>query len=300
MSSYIRYIERKDIDDAKWNQCMDEAINGLVYGYSFYLDKMARHWSALVLDDYAQVMPLTWNKKWGFYYLYQPPFCAQLGVFGKKRPLTQTQEFVDAIPAKFRLTEIDLNAGNQVEGGWMRNNYVLPLQPSYMDIFRALRESTQRNIKKAAQLGCYFKTGMPVEQVIELATVQSRAYSNITLDDYRNFAELFQVLHAKGRAITAGVYSPADQLIASCVFFFSHKRAYYILVGNHPNGKTIGASHLLIDRFIHQYAGQDLLLDFEGSDLPNLAFFYSSFGATIEKYPALRINNLPWWAKMFK
>ena len=27
---------------------------------------------------------------------------------------------------------------------------------------------------------------------------------------------------------------------ASCVLFFSHNRAYYILAGNHPNGKPLG------------------------------------------------------------
>ncbi|HRG24810.1 MAG TPA: hypothetical protein PLL23_10470, partial [Chitinophagaceae bacterium] len=69
---------------------------------------------------------------------------------------------------------------------------------------------------------------------------------------------------------------------------------------NHPNGKTIGASHALIDAFIADYAGQDLLLDFEGSDIRNLAFFYSSFGAIQEIYPALKINRLPFYLKWLK
>ena len=89
-------------------------------------------------------------------------------------------------------------------------------------------------------------------------------------------------------------------LEASCVFLFSHKRAYYILVGNHPNGRTLGASHALIDAFIKDHAGQDLSLDFEGSDIRNLAFFYSSFGAQEEKYAAIKLNRLPWWMKWLK
>jgi hypothetical protein len=72
------------------------------------------------------------------------------------------------------------------------------------------------------------------------------------------------------------------------------------MVGNHPNGKTLGASHYLIDRFIHDHAGQKMLLDFEGSDIRNLAFFYSSFGAITELYPSLRINRLPWYIKWLK
>jgi hypothetical protein len=71
-------------------------------------------------------------------------------------------------------------------------------------------------------------------------------------------------------------------------------------VGNHPNGRTLGASHALIDAFIEDHAAQDLLLDFEGSDIRNLAFFYSSFGAVEEKYAAIKLNRLPWWMKWMK
>ena len=56
--------------------------------------------------------------------------------------------------------------------------------------------------------------------------------------------------------------------------------------------KHIGASHALIDAFIKDHAGQNLILDFEGSDFRNLAFFYSRFGAKVEIYPAIKINTL--------
>ena len=92
---------------------------------------------------------------------------------------------------------------------------------------------------------------------------------------------------------TLGIYAANNELLASAVFLYSHKRWYYILVGNHPNGKTLSASHYLIDRFIALHADTDALLDFEGSDIRNLAFFYSSYGATEERYPALRMNRLP-------
>jgi hypothetical protein len=100
-------------------------------------------------------------------------------------------------------------------------------------------------------------------------------------------------------ATTYGI-SLNNELVASCVFFFSHGRSYYILVGNHPNGKTIGASHMLIDAFIKDHAGEKNILDFEGSDIRNLAFFYNSFGAENEIYPALKINRLPFYLKWLK
>ena len=128
--------------------------------------------------------------------------------------------------------------------------------------------------------------------MIKLAKEQA-SNSSLTADDFTRFEKLFQLLYSKQKATTYGVYTKAGQLIASAAFFFSHKRAYYIMVGNHPDGKTLGASHALINTFIKDNAGENLLLDFEGSDIPSLAFFYSSFGAVEEKYSAVRLNRLP-------
>ena len=62
-TSSVSYLQNKDIDKIKWDKCIDTASNGLIYAYSFYLDTMAKHWDALVMNDYEAVMPITWNKK---------------------------------------------------------------------------------------------------------------------------------------------------------------------------------------------------------------------------------------------
>jgi hypothetical protein len=139
-----------------------------------------------------------------------------------------------------------------------------------------------------------------VADVIAIAKEYTVGVSNTTKEDFSNFESLYNILHQKEKATAYGVYTKEKQLIASAVFFFSHSRAYYILVGNHPNGKTLGASHALINAFIKDHAGTNLLLDFEGSDVSSLAFFYSSFGAIEEKYSAIRLNKLPAILKWLK
>jgi hypothetical protein len=298
----IQYLSHEQIDKAKWDHCIDNADNGLIYAYSFYLDQMAKHWDALVLNDYEAVMPLTWNKKYGICYLYQPFLTAQLGVFARQVSAEMISSFVNTIPGKFRLIEIALNHANtgspQVDLQ-LRINYVLDMNHPIEFIQQQYRENIKRNIKKSLQAGCTVTKDFAVEKVIELALQQMKGHSNESAENVERFRKLYRLLHAKKMATTYGV-SLKDNIIASCVFFFSHRRAYYILVGNHPNGKTVGASHALIDAFIQDHAGKDILLDFEGSDIPNLAFFYSSFGAKEEKYPFLQVNRLPFWLKWLK
>src|SRR4029078_1867458 len=299
----IRYLSHHEIDKTKWDRCIKEAENGLIYGYSFYLDHIAGHWDGLVLNDYEAIMPLTWNKKYGILYLYQPFLCAQLGVFGKNVHTKESKSFLKAIPLKFKYWDICLNHQNIIHlkdfDIRLRDNFVLNLSSSYDELHNNYRENIQRNIKKAFQLGCTTQTNFPVELVIELSRQQSKNYSN-QKHDFERFKNLYYLLHKRDQAITYGIFSAAKELLSSCGFFFSNNRAYYILVGNHPNGRTAGASHALIDAFIKDHARKNLLLDFEGSDIPNLAFFYSSFGAIDEKYPAIRVNNLPWYFKLVK
>lgn len=299
----IQYIVHKDIDLAKWDACISQSSNGLVYVCSYYLETMAANWDALILNDYEAVMPLTWNKKFGVYYLYQPFITAQLGLFGNNINAELLDAFLKAIPGKFRYWDIYLNHDNIFESSefslYLRSNYILNLNRPYKEICQGYRENIRRNIKKAENTGCKVIKAFNVEQVIELAVMQMREYDKKSINNTERFRKLYSILSSKNMAATYGI-SLNNQLLASAVFFFSHNRAYYILVGNHPNGKTLGASHALIDAFIKDNAGQDMLLDFEGSDIRNLAFFYESFGAVKEKFTGIKNNKLPFYLKWLK
>jgi hypothetical protein len=301
----INYIPQTEIDKQKWDRCIEQSSNGLIYAYSWYLDAMADEWDALVLNDYEAVMPLAWNKKYGIYYLFQPYFCASLGVFSiAKLEQTTVASFLEKIPKHFKYIDIYLNHQNlfSIPSFPMteRVNYILPLGAPYETIESAYRTNLKRNIKKAAQQGLIVKQDMELSDILALAGETMQRVSPISTEQLSRFQVVVAAARKHKSCELLGIYSANDELLASAVFLFSHNRWYYILVGNHPNGKTLGASHYLIDRFIYQHAGTATLLDFEGSDIRNLAFFYSSYGATEERYPALRMNRLPKLLKWMK
>src|SRR4030095_16151388 len=208
----IRYLAHHEIDKSKWDRCIKEADNGLIYGYSFYLDHMAKYWDGLVLNDYEVVMPLTWNKKYGIFYLYQPFLCAQLGVFGKNIEPKISSAFLKAIPQKFKYWDICLNHHNILPlkdfNIFLRHNFVLRLSRPYEKLYKNYRENIQRNIKKGVQLGCVSQTNFPVEQVIELSQQQTQSHSN-QKHDFESFKKLYHLLHERKQAITYGIFSAA-------------------------------------------------------------------------------------------
>ena len=299
----IRLLAHHEIDKVKWDACIAAAPNGLVYAYSYYLDAMSAKWDALVMGDYDLVMPLTWNKKYGIKYIYQPFLVAQLGVFGASQEKIPVNQFISAIPRSFRFIDISLNSGNIIDlsraNTRERKNFELDLRDTYETIYSQYSENIKRNIRKSSTMGFVSKKEFDAGQVIGLAVKQMETQGVASIENVKRFRNLYEILHDKNMATTYGILL-GEQLLSSCIFFFSHQRAYYILVGNHPESKNTGASHALIDAFIRDHAGQQLTLDFEGSDIPGLALFYSGFGAVNEHYTALRWNRLPWiirWAK---
>jgi len=301
----IRHILQTDIDKRKWDECIRESVNGLIYGYSWYLDALQTKWDALILGDYEAVMPLTWNQKYGITYLYQPWFCASLGVFSKSKISEElVLSFLKAIPSRYKYIDIFLNTSHRVPSDEFslsqRVNYTLSLHLPYEKIEEHYRTQLKRNLTKAITGGLIFKRSVPVEDVLMLAKETLQRVSSITDKELTLFLSLAEQVRLHESLETAGVYNANGQLLASAVFFHSHKRWYYILVGNHPNGKTLGASHLLIDRFIQLHADQQETLDFEGSEIRNIAFFYSSFGAVQVSYAGLKLNRLPALIKWLK
>lgn len=291
-----RYLPHAQIDKGRWDDALARFSNGKIYASSLFLDHMSPGWDALVLGDYEALFPLPWRRKWGICYVYGPFLAAQLGLFAHNPGPQLLRAFKEAIPAHFRLVELPLNEANLYEGGGPgRSNYVLPLHAPYESIRAAYRDNIRRNIRRAHQYGCLPDRDVPLAEIMELARAHVRHEP-----DLQAFARLHDALDARGQVLRYGIRSAQGQLLASAVFLRDARRAYYLLVGNHPNGRTLGASHLLIDTFIADHAGSGLLLDFEGSDIPSLAFFYSSFGARLDLYPQLRIDRLPWWIRLIK
>lgn len=217
----IQYLTRRQINDDLWNDCITKATNGLIYGYSNYLDAMSDNWDALVLNNYEAVMPLPWRKKWSVHYLYQPFLTAQLGTFGNNISPEIFASLLNAVPKKFSFWDLSFNHQNLFVVPQFplhqRSNFIVSLQPSYDDLYKGYRENVKRNIKKSKTYGCTATTDVTINAIIELTNFQVKENAG---QDIQNFKNLFTFLKAKGAAKTYGVFSKTGKLLSSCVFFF--------------------------------------------------------------------------------
>lgn len=297
----IRYVTHDYINKSLWDQCIKQAVNGRVYGYSWYLDIMSDNWDALIEGDetYETVFPLTFRKKFGVYYLYQPFFTQQLGVFSCKQITPElVNSFLEAIPSKFMFAEINLNTLNKPdENRWRvfnNTNYELDLIEPFDSIYKRFSTNIRRNVGKAEQKEIRVSDAVNPEEIVRLFR-ENRGTTLLKLkdNDYKRLIQLvYHGIH-KQIAFSYGAYTSTNTLCAGMIIFISHYKATFLFSATNEDARDSGAMPMLISQFIYSAAGNHLTLDFEGSNDPQLGRFYKSFGAQRIVYPSITINKLP-------
>lgn len=300
----IRYLTRGEIDIHKWDNCIINADNGLIYARSFYLDAMADDWAALVMNDYEIVMPLPWKKKYGFSYLYQPAFTAQLGIFSIHTEMLSAslvEAFLDALPRHFRFAEIFLNYGNTHSLLTPHANFILRLNRPYEELLSRYKKDLQKNLKPATHVHFQYKKDADLRMALALhKNLYRERMPHVKEEMYVRFETLCLLLKQRKQILLRVAVGPDQEILATALLPHEGGRMYLLQSSVTPAGRATEANHFLLDNLIREFAGQPMILDFEGSEIPGIAHFYRNFGAEDQPYFFYHYNRLPWPLRALK
>jgi hypothetical protein len=291
----IRLLQRKKIDDERWNGIIAASGNETIYPYTWYMDACSVQWAGYVMQDYECIMPIAIKKKMGLKYAYQPFYCQQLGIFSEKPVDPEiVRMFLLKVYADFRVADYGFNAGNMLgeEQGidvTDHANHLLQLALSYEKLVQGYTESCRRNIKRAKQSSLKFTDKVTVEEAVALKKLTAPVQRSA--EHYMAVRNQLEQLQQQDKITLAGLRSN-DLLHAVAVFAISRRRYIYLLSASSEAGKQERAMFHIIDTFIRMHAGEDRVLDFEGSSIPSIARFYAGFGAKPEVYPRITYNRL--------
>ena len=293
----IRYLHRKEIDNERWDEVIARSPMETLYPYSWYLDAAAENWSALMIGDYRFVMPLVWKKKYGIRYLYQPFYTQQLGVYSSEFvDPSIIQAMLDLLYTRFRFASMNLNTRNLVgETETIRvedkTNYVVPLDKPYDPLFAAYSTNARRNTRKA------FELNDSVEKQMTPAELVSFKKANDTMvrsgEAYAWLTGLLEQIMDRNAGVIYSSREMEGDTDAAAFFGLSGTRAIYLVSASSERGKENRAMFKLVDSFIRDHADSGIILDFEGSNIPNVARFFAGFGARPEIYQHISFSRLP-------
>ncbi len=303
----IKYLKHSEIDKSKWDECILNSVNSLIYVHSFYLDNCTEYgWDALVLDNYEAVMPITFRKKYGIVYLHQPAFLQQGGVFFKTTIDERVvEEFLDEILKRFSFAEINLNYSNQLTElpniqSKALNNYVLLLNQPYVDIAAKFSSVFLRNLRQAKKHLFIYDKFQTSKVLIDLhVKLYASRFPKVKQKDYRALFTICEALFESNNTILRCACKNGE-IYAGIVLLKDEQRIYNIVSSITTKGRKLCANHFLYDSVIKEFSESNLIFDFEGSDIKGIADFYKSMSPLNQKYFSIKFNHLPAFIKLFK
>lgn len=285
----IKYVSRENIDEKKYNACIKNAKNSLVYAYSWYLDAVCYNWDILVYKDYVAVMPLPNKKKYGLGYVYLPPWIQQLGVFfiDDLSPKIQS-EFIRSVPRKFLFLELLFNAKNVLpKNANKRDNFLLRLDKSHNEIWKNYSEGRKYSIKKAIKNDLTLRAISTTDGLDLLLELDSSKAHHFPENHIGLLRKLTKTLLNRDVAAIYHIFNK-KKLLGGALIVKDEYRLTYLFSTLSPAGRKQGAMSFLIDSLLEQHENSGLIFDFEGSMVQGVAAFFKSFGAIKESYCHIR------------
>ncbi|OIR00733.1 hypothetical protein GALL_172580 [mine drainage metagenome] len=264
---------------------------------------MTDNWYGLIIDDYTAIMPLPCRKKFGINYLYTPPFMQQLGLIGEEEidanaVIKAVQTFASYGDYLFNFENSFIQSPDSVKSC---NNFIFDLSVGYETLYKNYSTNLQRNLKKVQSENLEYYISEDIQQTLHLhRQLQSKNISHVTAHDYHRFKNLCILLKEKDQCIVRQVKNKNGEILSAALSLKDNRRIYNIINATTEEGKNINANHFLIDNIIQEFAGQNLLFDFEGSNITGVKNFYKMFGSINQPYFHWHYNNLPWPLKLFK
>ena len=297
----IRFLQHSEIDPEKWNQAVRNSLSPNILVEYELLNLLTGDdtWHALVQGDYEAVMPLPTRKKGVLKYVYTPFFMTQMGVFSKQ-PLSpnEIESFLTAVSKRFVLADIYLNCHSTPETCKCEVfSHALSLLPSYPELYSNYSKNTKRNIKTAEKMQCRVSVQQEkIENIIGLFDRNRGQEGGVHYKekDYKILQNVSEHLLNHKLLDIYSVYTSENELAAGALFVHDHKRRWFWFSGRENRLSDCKPMFFLMDAYIRDHAGSNLILDCSTNN-PNIARFYHSFGNEAYSYAFVRrFKNRLW------
>lgn len=301
----LQIIPYHRLDKKKWDECILNSPNGLIYSNSAYLDAICPNWEAIVMNDYEAVMPLAWRKKWSIRYLYQPAFIQQSGIISSAAVDENTAKaFIDLAATRYRYAAITLNFGNKVVENKdikvsTRSNFIINLENTEPG-FGHKGQYLQKRLRRAEKNSLDYITDTDYASAIKLYhKLYGSRLPDFKMQDYNNFQMICQIFSAEENLMIRKVHHGKETV--ALVLLLHYKNRWYNMISCvTEKGKKLLANYFLYGKLLEELSGKNEILDLEGSDKPGIKFFYEKMADEHQPYPFISYNHLPKLIRLLK
>ena len=291
----VKHYSNPDAAVKEYDRCVSAAPNGNIYALSWYLNITCPDWEFLGTDDFSTVMPLPVYKSMGRKVIKLPEYTYQLGVYSTAIPGPQlVQDFLGAIPENYRIKKLCFNKFNVLKPSVSRL-----LSSSELDLIRpyALISS---------QYGSEAQNQLTKSEKAKLSYVGNISANDLLMFSYRldafnkqrlkpNQISTLRLITSNAIRFRAGkiaaAYDANNNLCAAIFFLNFNGRISIHLSAANSEGILNGAIYFILDSFIRENAGQNLVLCIDNPDSKRTSDIFRNFGSAISNYPCIKKHS---------
>ncbi|WP_430817114.1 hypothetical protein [Carboxylicivirga sp. RSCT41] len=256
----LKWLKRNDINDKKWDDCINHSANGHVFAYTWYLDIVCDDWHAVVADDYEAVLPVPFKRQL-FRCVYTPHWTPYLGVINRKPVSRQdVMDMLHAVPC----LNIDLVMGTHNKLPGMKALKCESRRYAVLDLITEI--SRMEKLFSAAVkpvIDLYKKKKISVVRAMDTSDYLKFVNSPGVIANSEEQPVLLKLIGFALRYKSAGLYAAYDernQIIAGCFLLKSDKKLSLIHCADvSDNFKGVLA---IIYHILDHNAGSNLTLEF--------------------------------------
>ena len=292
----LELVRNHEINLIKWDNCINNAHNGSIYGFSWYLDIVCDDWHAIIQRDYEAVMPLLVKRRAGIAYVPPSPFASQLGVFSTEIiDQHMVNNFINKVFENFRIFTIDLNKFNQIRDDLFhqrnRLTYEFDLIRNYDLIRENYSDDIRRKLEKATRNKVTVVPGITPNDFIQFISGKGiMATKNLNKEHFGKLRMIiaFVLKHGLGEILAA--FTPQNNLCAAILFLKSNRKINLLFSAATDEGYEHNALKAIVDEYIRKHAEKNLTINFEHLAIPNKAEVCQGFGA--KQYSYITVSNV--------
>lgn len=302
----IKFLKNSEINFLRWDNCINNALNGNVFAYSWYLNILCDEWCGLILGNYAYVMPVIHKKIFNKNIVYSPALAPHLGIFSNN-VITKNivNQLINAIPNRYQYIEINLNKYNRFDNNTFiikeLKTYEIDLIPEYKRIKDKYSAQFQQELQTALQQKITIIKGLQPNELINFALKPgNQSFPNLAKHEIHQLRMIIAFGIRFNLGDIYGAYDDKNNLCAACFFLKSKRKIYLMYNALNKNGKKSKALNLLIDKYIEVHAEKNLILNLENICGNYKLEFLLGIGALELKYLNIKNNNLPLYIRLLK
>lgn len=277
--SELQKIKRKNLDLEKYSKVLSDSLNYRIYAEYWYLDLLTnKKWECWVYGDYEVIMPIPLQFKFGFKFVIQPIYCQQLGIFYREEISDELFKEFEKKLHKYFVRSYHFNEENTERynpKGEKRVNYVLDLNRPYDEIFANYSKHRRKDIRKSNNLGIRVSETTNFRNFIEMTFFNYPKLSKFIDEEF--LEQYLTKTQVKEKLICCDVLDKNKNLIASQIFIKSGNRNICMGFARNKELENHNSSAFVINYLIQKLSGENFILDFEGSMIPEVAKFMEGF-----------------------